>query len=126
MGAQEQIGVLVVDDHAGIRAGLARLIDAERPALRCLGVAENAAQALALAQGLQPQVVLLDVNLGGEDGLALIPSLRAASACAVLVLTHAPGALLAALALRQGAVACLDKAAPSDRLLAALRLAARR
>ena len=84
MGRQEQIGVLVVDDHAGIRAGLARLIDAERPAL------------------------------------------RAASACAVLVLTHAPGALLAALALRQGAVACLDKAAPSDRLLAALRLAARR
>ena len=116
--------VLVVDDHAGIRVGIASLVDAELPRMHCVGTAATVSEALARNRELQPNVVVLDVNLDGEDGLALIPTLRRGSACAVVVLTSLSDPHVAAHALRQGAHACLNKTAPAVDLMAAI-LAAR-
>ncbi len=124
MPNEAQVRVLVVDDHAGIRVGIASLIDAELPRMRCVGTAATRREALTQTLELQPNVVVLDVNLDGEDGLALIPTLRRSSACAVVVLTCLFDSHVAAQAMRLGAYACLNKTAPALDLMAAI-LAAR-
>jgi two-component system, NarL family, nitrate/nitrite response regulator NarL len=117
--------VLVVDDHIGIRTGISSLIDAEQPHMVTVGTAATAADALAQTFALQPDVVVLDVNLGGEDGLALIPALHRAAPCEVVVLTSLADPRVAAHAHRLGARACLHKTAPAAELLVSI-LTARR
>lgn len=85
--AAEPIRILIVDDHAIVRAGLRMLID-QNPAMKVIGVAGNRSEALALAMSEQPDVILLDILLGDEDGLSFLPELReAATNSRVLVLT---------------------------------------
>lgn len=121
------VSVLVVDDQPGLRLGLTLLVDAERPRLRSAGCAANGEQALALARQLQPDVVLLDVNLGHEDGLALIPRLQGlAPRCRVLVLTSMADEQVAQRARRLGAHGFMLKTAPAAELLQQLLRLARR
>jgi DNA-binding NarL/FixJ family response regulator len=115
--------VLVVDDHVGVRKGVASLIDAEQPRMCCVGGAGTAADALALARDLQPDVIVLDVLLGSEDGLALISPLRRVTPCMVVVLTSLSDPSVDAHAARLGAHACLHKAAPAGELIAAIETA---
>ncbi len=83
----EPIRILIVDDHAILRAGLRMLID-QNPAMKVIGVAGNGREALALAASEQPDLIILDILLGDEDGLTLLPELRdAATNARVLVLT---------------------------------------
>jgi two-component system nitrate/nitrite response regulator NarL len=83
----EPIRILIVDDHAILRAGLRMLID-QNPAMKVIGVAGNGREALALAASEQPDLIILDILLGDEDGLTLLPELRdAANNARVLVLT---------------------------------------
>lgn len=120
------VSVLVVDDQPGLRLGLTLLVDAERPRLRSVGSAANGTQALALARQLQPDVVLLDVNLGHEDGLALIPLLQDLAPCRVLVLTSMADEQVAQRARRLGAHGFMLKTAPAAELLQQLIALARR
>ncbi len=84
---EKSIRILIVDDHAILRAGLRMLIDQD-PEMKVIGVASNRSEALALATSEQPNVILLDILLGDEDGLSFLPELREASTDArVLVLT---------------------------------------
>ena len=114
------IKVLVVDDHAGIRNALTRLIDSEQPQLWCVGSAASGTEALAMAREKQPHVILLDVVLGDEDGLALIAPLHRSAAVAIVVLTSLVDPRVAARAHRLGAVACVHKSAPAADLLACI------
>lgn len=114
------IRVLVVDDHPAIRAGIVNLIDAEHPSLIAVGTAASADEALDQTQLLQPHVVVLDVDLNGEDGMALIPSLHRAAPCRVVVLSSLLDPHLAAHAKRLGAHACLHKTSPAAELLACI------
>jgi two-component system nitrate/nitrite response regulator NarL len=120
MPLDTSLRVLVVDDHAGIRLGIASLIDAESPGMRCIGAVATRAEALSHTRDLQPHVVLLDVNLDGEDGLALIPALHRAAPCAVIVLTSLVDLRIAESARGLGASACLHKTAPAGELLACI------
>ena len=120
MRIDSPVTVLVVDDHAAIRTGIANLIDAERPRLNCVGTASTPGEALAHTRDVQPHVVVLDVNLDGEDGLALIPALHHAAPCSVVVLTSLADPHVAVHALRLGARACLHKTAPAADLIAAI------
>jgi DNA-binding NarL/FixJ family response regulator len=88
MTGGEPIRVLLVDDHAIIRDGLRDLI-ATRADMVCVGDAATGAAALGLARDQRPDVIVLDLDLGGESGLALIPALLDATgqAAAVVVLT---------------------------------------
>jgi len=117
------VRVLVVDDHAGIRAGISSLLDGERPTMCSIGAVATANEALVQVRALQPDVVLLDVNLAGEDGLVLIPVMRRAAPCEVVVLTSLMDPHIAAHACRLGARGCVHKTAPASELLASILLA---
>lgn len=112
------IGVLVVDDQLAVREGLARLIACAPMALRYVSTAITGAEALSAAAQLHPDVVVLDVDLAGEDGLALIPQL--ALTAAVLVLTSHGDPATRARAKRLGARAFIEKHQPAADLLGAI------
>jgi two-component system, NarL family, response regulator NreC len=68
------IRVLIVDDHAVVRAGLRLLIDAEDD-LETVGEAGNVRDAVFLTRAEKPDLILLDVVLPGESGLEGVPKL---------------------------------------------------
>lgn len=112
------MGVLLVDDQAAVREGLARLIACAPLQLYCVGSAADGAQALQAARSLRPDVVVLDVDLGGEDGLALLPQLLPLAR--VLVLTCHGDPATRERALRLGAQAFIEKHRPAAELLEAM------
>lgn len=118
MTSNQPLRVLVVDDHVGIRLGIESLIDAEAPRMCSVGGAATPEQALLQAGTLQPDVVVLDVDLGGEDGLGLIPLLQRASPCGVLVLTSLIDPRVAERARDLGANDFMHKTAPASELVA--------
>jgi len=118
MSNDNSLRVLVIDDHVAIRRGIASLINSEWPFMRCVGTVATCAEALGQAAEHRPDVVVLDADLDGEDGLILIPSLQRAAPCAVVVLTSLVDERVAQRALDLGAVACLHKTAPATALLA--------
>jgi NarL family two-component system response regulator LiaR len=71
------VSVLIVDDHAVVRQGLQALL-ASRPEVRVVGEAADGAQAMHLAQQLQPDVILLDVLMPDMDGVAVTQRVRQA------------------------------------------------
>ena len=109
------IAVLVIDDQATVRDALVRLIACAPFALRAVEGASHPAEALALARTLRPEVVVLDVDLGGEDGLALLPLLIPQAR--VLVLSSRADASTRRRALQAGASAFVDKQEPAAVLL---------
>ena len=117
MPAPQTLRVMVVDDHAVLRLGLERLIESEAPRLACVGGAASADEALLRVHEWRPDVVVLDVDLGGDDGLMLIPLLRRAVCCEIVVLTSLLDRRIAELAQRCGAWACVRKTAPAAELL---------
>ena len=69
------IRVLVVDDHAVVRTGLRRVLDAE-PDIETVGEAPNAERAVFEAMAHKPDVVLMDVVMPGKSGIEIIPTLQ--------------------------------------------------
>jgi two-component system, NarL family, response regulator NreC len=81
------IRVLVVDDHAVVRTGLRRVLDAE-DGLETVGEAADAERAVYEAIETKPDVILLDVTMPGKSGIEALPSLRQAAPDAqVLILS---------------------------------------
>jgi DNA-binding NarL/FixJ family response regulator len=68
---QKEISVFIIDDHAGIRTSVGRLIH-RTPGLVLCGEASTAEDALTQIPACHPQVVLVDLSLPGMDGVALI------------------------------------------------------
>ena len=67
--------VLIVDDHAAFRASAAALLEAD--GFEVVGGAADGAGALAETERLRPGIVLLDIQLPGEDGFAVAERLSA-------------------------------------------------
>lgn len=111
--------LLIVDDEPLVRFGLLGLFRASPLAWREVHAVATGAQALRHVQRTRPDLVLLDVDLAGEDGLALLPALRAAAR--VVVLSSHDDATVRARALRLGAQAFVAKHAPAKALLAAVQ-----
>jgi two-component system nitrate/nitrite response regulator NarL len=68
--------VLVVDDHPLFRKGVVQLLSME-PSIEIVGEAGNRAQAVALAERHDPDLILLDLNLKAESGLDILAALKA-------------------------------------------------
>ncbi len=113
--------ILLVDDHAVLRAGLRLLLDAQ-PDLHVAGEAEDSRAAVAQAAALQPDLILLDLSLTNCSGLAAIPSLRTAAPQArILVLTMHDDEGYVRQALAAGAHGYVLKRAADAELIAAIR-----
>jgi DNA-binding NarL/FixJ family response regulator len=77
--------VLIVDDHAGFRAAARDLLEAG--GFDVVGEAADGASALAAAAELQPEIVLLDIQLRDLDGFTVAAQLAEDGASATIVLT---------------------------------------
>jgi DNA-binding NarL/FixJ family response regulator len=81
------IRLLIADDHPVVRDGLSGMFAAE-PEFEVVGEAADGAEAIGLAQALQPDVILMDLQMPGVNGLAAIAELaKRGVAARVLVLT---------------------------------------
>lgn len=113
--------ILIVDDHPVTRRGLVELINHE-PDMRVCGEAANAAQALDAVRELQPGLVLLDITLPGQSGLALIKDIQSfAPDARILVVSMHEEDLYAERVLRSGGHGYIMKNEGGDRLLHAIR-----
>ena len=116
-----RVRVLVVDDHPLMREGLTQLLSGE-PDFEICEEADSAATALAAVQRLQPEVVVLDLTLGSDDGLAVLRTLREQyPAVRVLVLSMHDEMLYAERLLAMGAHGYVMKQESPEVFLAALR-----
>lgn len=119
--ADPRRGVLIVDDHPFMRAGLAGLID-RQPDLRVCGEAGNPAEAFQLFAKARPDLVLTDLTMPGRSGLEFIKDLRAAEPdAAILVISMHDEVVYAERVLRAGARGYIMKEAGGENLLAAIR-----
>lgn len=117
----EKKTVLVVDDHALIRRGLSALIS-ESPDFEVCGGAGTQASALELTEKLKPDMAIIDLSLGDNDGLDLIRDCRMrAPKMGILVVSMHDELLFAERAMRAGANGYLMKAQGGDLVLPALR-----
>lgn len=113
--------LFVIDDHPVLREGIRMLVQASGD-VRVVGSSASASGALEPLGRLAPDVVLLDLDLGEEDGLAWLPRLSAAAPGArVLILTALRDRARDEEALRAGARGLVLKDAPPDVLLQAIR-----
>jgi DNA-binding NarL/FixJ family response regulator len=114
------VKILVVDDHAVVREGIRRLL-ATMPGTE-IGEAATAEEALTLARHMAPDVIVLDINLGGTSGLELLRTLHAENAASRIVMftMHAEPSY-AMRALKAGAAGYVSKSADADELMIAVR-----
>lgn len=117
--------VLVVDDHALVRSGLRAVLDATDDC-EVVGEAATGEEAVALAPGLRPDVVVMDLSMPGAGGVWATTTLRTAvPAARVLVLTTFADDARVRGALAAGATGYLLKDAAPDEVVRAVRAAAR-
>lgn len=113
--------VLVVDDHPIIRQGLSLLIDRE-PDLTVCGHAEDAHSAAQAIADLRPDLVILDISLGGQDGLDLLKQVRLRDGeLPILVLSMHDESIYAERVLRAGANGYIMKQEATGLVLTAVR-----
>ena len=118
------IRVLLVDDQVVVRRGLRVLFHLE-PDLEVVGEASSGSEALALAQTLTPDVVLMDLAMPGMDGIEATAALcMVVPQSAVVILSISDDAQTHARAQAAGAVAFVEKRGATETLLSAIRLAA--
>jgi DNA-binding NarL/FixJ family response regulator len=119
------MNVVLVDDHALVRAGICNLIN-QLDDFIVVGEASNLLQAMELVRQLRPHVVVTDITLGEENGLDLVPRIRADSPqTRVVILSMHASEELVAEALRLGASAYLLKESAPNELEIALRAVTR-
>lgn len=113
--------ILLVDDHAVVRFGMAQLIQKEKDLLVC-GEAESAGRALDAITTLKPDLVIADISLKDSSGLELMRNIRAQyPKLPVLVVSTHDETVYAEVAFRAGALGYLMKSDALDNVVTAIR-----
>lgn len=116
----QHIRVLIIDDQPVVRAGIRAILHSSTR-MSVVGAAANRDEGLALASSQQPDVILLDLNLGKDNGLDLLPELhQAAPKARVLILTGLHAVELHKHAVRGGAMGVVLKEEDPEVLIAAI------
>lgn len=119
------INVVLVDDHAVLRDGLKNIFDLEED-IQVVGEAVSANDALKVIREKQPDVVIMDINLPGKNGLEITRMVKKEfPGIYVMMLTMYSDDEYLMAALREGSDGYLLKDAPSDEVVAAVRTVAR-
>jgi DNA-binding NarL/FixJ family response regulator len=119
--ALRTIRLIIADDHAVVRKGLAAVLDDE-PDLRVLGTAGTGREAVALVEQLQPDLALLDITMPELSGLEATRLIAAAHPrVKVLILTMHEEEAFFFEALRAGAAGYVLKGADSEEVISAIR-----
>ena len=117
----ESIRILIVDDHAIVREGQRALIDTE-PGMEVVGEAKDGVEAVALADSLQPDVILLDLHMPRKDGIEAIGEIRTDNPEArILVLTSFTEDEKVYAAIKAGAMGYILKDSSPQEILSAIR-----
>jgi two-component system response regulator NreC len=120
--SDEPIRIVLVDDHAMVREGL-RLLLRTAGDIVVVGEAENGDAALDVVKRLSPEIVLLDLDMPGGDGMAALQEIgRAAPAVRVLILTMYGEQERLLPLLQAGARGYITKDAASRDLVEAIRV----
>jgi DNA-binding NarL/FixJ family response regulator len=114
--------VVIADDHAGYRDGMARLL-ASHPGLEVVGLASDGPEALAAVVALRPDAALLDVRMPGMSGIEVCRRVRedpSRPPTRLVLITGTPDPVLEVQARDAGASALLGKDAAPGEICAAL------
>lgn len=115
------ISVLVVDDHELVRVGVQRLL-ADADDIEVIGEAENGEEAIEKAKQLQPNVVLMDINMPGLGGMeATRKILRVAEKTQIIIVSVIETEPFPSRLLQLGARGYLSKDSTPDELKEAVR-----
>jgi DNA-binding NarL/FixJ family response regulator len=121
VGVAATIRVLIADDHALVRAGIAALLRGLGD-VEIVGEADDGAEAVAMARRFAPDVVLLDISMKGINGLEAAASIvRDSPVCRVIMLSMHTDSAFVQQALAAGASAYLIKGSAIDELELAVR-----
>lgn len=123
-GSRGQITVLLVDDHAVVRAGYRRFLESD-PHVTVVGEAASSLEALNSDRDLRPDVIVLDVALPGASGIETLRRLLAKRPEAqVLMFSMYDDAIYAERALKSGALGYVSKASAPELLVEGVRAVA--
>jgi DNA-binding NarL/FixJ family response regulator len=113
--------ILLVDDHAVVRFGIAQLINRQGDMVVC-GEEEDAGNALSAIEKLKPDLVIADISLKDSSGLELMRNIKAQySGLPVLVVSAHDESIYAEIAFRAGALGYLMKHEALEKVLTAIR-----
>ncbi len=118
--AAAPIRVMLIDDHRSVLWGLEKLIDGERPRMEVVAKATSCAAAVKIAAEARPHVVVLDLDLAGENGAEIIPELVNAVKTRVVVLTGMRDGKARETSIVLGASGLVQKEEPAETLLRAI------
>lgn len=117
----QKIRVLLVDDHAVVRQGYRRLIEAQDE-IEVVGEAEDAASAYQSYKNLTPDVSVVDISMPGRGGIDLVRQIRLYDPDArILMFTMHANASYAEQAFKAGAQGYVTKSSPPDVLVSAIK-----
>ncbi len=118
--------LVLVDDHMLVREGIRGILEVE-PDLRVVGEAGDSASAVATVTALRPHVVLLDVEIVGDDVVTTVQRMRAAAPeTEIIILSMYDGPHLLQRLLALGIRGYLLKSARREELISAIRAVRRR
>jgi len=113
--------VLLVDDHAVVRYGIAQIVNQQSDLVVC-GEEEDASNALSAISRVKPDLVIADISLKDSSGLELMRNIKAQySGMPVLVVSAHDESIYAEIAFRAGALGYLMKADALEKVLTAIR-----
>lgn len=125
MSNPETIRVFIVDDHPLVREGLSMLLN-KASGFECVGQADGNEGTVAQVAAAIPDVVIMDVSLPNESGIALTRRVaKEIPEAKVLIVSMHDESEFVQLAFRAGAAGYLTKNSPSDEILEALRVVSR-
>jgi DNA-binding NarL/FixJ family response regulator len=119
--SRSEIRVAVVEDNAQLSRNIQEILDAEGD-MRCVKTCTSGEEALAVLPALNPQVVLLDINLPGMSGVETIPKLLELLPKTLVIMVTIQSNMTAVFeSLQAGACGYLHKPVKADELIASIR-----
>lgn len=117
MSSLQPIRVMLVDDHKTMLWGLEKLLEGAQPAMQVIASASTIGSALALAENLQPDIVVLDVDLDGVCSVDFVPALVANGVTRAVMFSGTRDQEVLGRAVRSGARGVIGKEAAAEQVI---------